>query len=439
MPFFIPRIQMDADADRHGYEGIMLFCMDPHGMQPIVIQDAVVDPLGGSTVLISLLPQLGLAHHRGIEADVPVRLGMDSAAVLRGRADAVTLFDLSCFVRAAPFASMVGPVIAPVSHAVPGLAQGGALLIHPDGFRDPFGITMLGVEVDKREDPPVFEEFIGSIVIMRGVEADIFHGDVRRMLAEFVESRKETDGIVPSCAGHAEKEGQVQMLFPVMEGKRVKAVAEEIVIQVRIPSPVGIRVGEMAEGRVDCRGAMGAGMGMEAGAVTGDCKVGPRDQAEFEGRPDSGDEEKLLEDGLKIKRDVAAVYEVTCDLCGDAFAGLPDFVAFSAWLVWLFAVFRLGEKHGAGVAGVVMGKPEPVHKVKIGAEGREGVRRAAHEGGKDGIRFESFGPGRQAGGASRFKKEEKKDERAQDLGLVDSGAPEKGIKLLEEFHGFIQV
>lgn len=82
MPFFIPRIQMDADADRHGQEGIMLFCMDPHGMQPIVIQDAVVDPLGSSTVLISLLPQLGLAHHRGIEADVPVRLGMDSAAVL---------------------------------------------------------------------------------------------------------------------------------------------------------------------------------------------------------------------------------------------------------------------------------------------------------------------------------------------------------------------
>lgn len=351
----------------------------------------------------------------------------------------MTLFDLSSFVRAAPFASMVGPVIAPVSHAVPGLAQGGALLIHPDGFGDPFGITMLWVEVDKREDPPLFEEFIGSIVIMRGVEADIFHGDVRRMFAEFVESRKETDGIVPSCAGNAEKEGQVQMLFPVMEGKRVKAVAEEIVIQVRIPAPVGIGVGETAEGRVVCWPAIGRGMGMEAGAIAGEGQILRRDQPEAEGGSDSGDEEKLLEDGLKIKRDVAAVYEITCNLCGDAFAGLPGLLAFFAWLFRLFAVFRLGEKRAAGVAGVVMGKPEPVHKVKVGAKGREGIRSAAHEGGKDGIRFQPFDPGRQAGGTAGFKKEEKQDERAQDLGLVFRRAPERGIKRLEEFHGLIQV
>ena len=439
MPFFVPCIQMYADADRHGHEGIMLLCMDPHGMQPIVIQDAVVDPLRGGTVLVSLLPLCGLAHDRRIEPDVPVRLGMDRATIVRGRADTVTVLDFSGFVRAAPFASMVGFVIAPVSHAVSGPAQWGALLIHPDGFRDPFGITMLGVEVDKRDDPPVSEELIGSIVIMCGVEADIFHGDVRRMPAEIVESGKEADGIMPSGAGNAEKEGQIQMLFPVMEGKRVKAVAEEMVVQVRIPSPVGIRIGETAEGRVVCWPAIGRGMGMEAGAIAGEGQVLRRNQPETEGGSDSGNEKKLLEDGFKIKRDVTAVYKVTGDFQGDAFAGLPDLLAFFARLFRLFAVFRLGEKPAAGVAGVVMGKPEPVHKVKIGAKGREGVRSAAHEGGKDGIRFQPFDPGRQAGGAAGFKKEEKQDERAQDLGLVDSGAPERRIKLLEEFHGLIQV
>lgn len=254
------------------------------------------------------------------------------------------------------------------------------------------------------------------------------------------------------------------MLFPVMEGKRVKVVAEEMVVQVRIPSPVvlatfhdfcrhepdspvknvcldsaRIRIGETAEGRVVCWPAIGRGMGMEAGAIAGEGQVLRRNQPETEGGSDSGNEKKLLEDGFKIKRDVTAVYKVTGDFQGDAFAGLPDLLAFFARLFRLFAVFRLGEKPAAGVAGVVMGKPEPVHKVKIGAKGREGVRSAAHEGGKDGIRFQPFDPGRQAGGAAGFKKEEKQDERAQDLGLVDSGAPERRIKLLEEFHGLIQV
>ena len=36
---------MDADTDHSGHERVMLFCMDHHAVQAIIIQDSAVDPL----------------------------------------------------------------------------------------------------------------------------------------------------------------------------------------------------------------------------------------------------------------------------------------------------------------------------------------------------------------------------------------------------------
>lgn len=84
--------------------------------------------------------------------------------------------------------------------------------------------------------------------------------------------------------------------------------------------------------------------------------------------------------------------------------------------------------------------PEAVHKIKIRAEGREGIQGAADESGKDAVIGE---PGDPKGEGRRRKthgdQKEKEDERAQDLGLVFSRSASSGIKGQDEIHGDICV
>ena len=84
--------------------------------------------------------------------------------------------------------------------------------------------------------------------------------------------------------------------------------------------------------------------------------------------------------------------------------------------------------------------PEAVHKIKIRAERREGIQRAADESGEDAIMGE---PGDPEGEGRRRKvhgdQKEKEDERAQDLRLVFSGSASRGIKRQEDPHGDISV
>ena len=96
---------MYADADRHGHEGIMLLCMDPHGMQPIVIQDAVVDPLRGGTVLVSLPPLCDLTHDRRVAPDVPARLESFRPPPTFYISEKEILFILYCFAISSVFFS----------------------------------------------------------------------------------------------------------------------------------------------------------------------------------------------------------------------------------------------------------------------------------------------------------------------------------------------
>lgn len=84
--------------------------------------------------------------------------------------------------------------------------------------------------------------------------------------------------------------------------------------------------------------------------------------------------------------------------------------------------------------------PEAVHKIKIRAERREGIQRAADESGEDAIMGETGDPE----GEGRRRKahgdqKEKEDERAQDLRLVFSGSASRGIKRQEDPHDDISV
>ena len=72
---------MYADTDGHCHKRIMFFCMDAHGMQPVVIQYPVIDPFRCSPVIIDFFPFSGSAWNWCIKADVPVGFRMDGSAI----------------------------------------------------------------------------------------------------------------------------------------------------------------------------------------------------------------------------------------------------------------------------------------------------------------------------------------------------------------------
>ncbi len=124
MGLFVLGIQVDADTDGHCYERIMLFKMDAHRVQFVVVQDAVVDPLGCRPVVVDFFPLCCSLWNRRVKADVPIRLGMDGPAIFGFRAGTVAVVHFFQSKRAAPFDRVLALVITPAYHAVPGFADG---------------------------------------------------------------------------------------------------------------------------------------------------------------------------------------------------------------------------------------------------------------------------------------------------------------------------
>lgn len=77
----ILRIQMDADTDHGGKERIVFFPVYHHTLEPIVIEDPVVDAFGGGALVIDLFIGLGTAGNIGIQTDIPVRPCFDDPAI----------------------------------------------------------------------------------------------------------------------------------------------------------------------------------------------------------------------------------------------------------------------------------------------------------------------------------------------------------------------
>ena len=126
---FVPGIQMDTDADDHGHEGIMFFCMNPHGVQSVIIQNAVIDSLCTGTVFVDFLPLFGASWGRCIKAEVPVGLHMYSPAIRRFGTNARAGVNFSHDVGATVLGAVLTFVIAPADHPVSGLADGSTILI----------------------------------------------------------------------------------------------------------------------------------------------------------------------------------------------------------------------------------------------------------------------------------------------------------------------
>ncbi len=109
---------MDIDADDHGEEGVSFPGMDAHIMQMVIIEHSVIDPFAGSAVIVDLLILFCSPWDRSIEADVPVRPGVDAAAIGRGGTflPAWAGVSLAAGQRTAPFMGMLLFTVSPVDH-----------------------------------------------------------------------------------------------------------------------------------------------------------------------------------------------------------------------------------------------------------------------------------------------------------------------------------
>ena len=66
---------------------------------------------------------------------------------------------------------------------------------------------------------PAFNDPVSGVIVHSGVQAHIFDGNSRHMFLQFMESNKETDRIMASCAGVTQEQGDVSPEFPVIAGQ----------------------------------------------------------------------------------------------------------------------------------------------------------------------------------------------------------------------------
>lgn len=139
----------------------MLFCVDEHAVQAIVVEDAVIDMLRGSPLAIDLLIGICDAWDFRIKPDVPFGPGLDDPPIFGSRA-AVSAFGAVLFsVGAAPHEITGGSIITIELHAQLFLTQMSAVFVNRDGIRDRLWAAAFIVQVDKGPYPSVFNEYSG--------------------------------------------------------------------------------------------------------------------------------------------------------------------------------------------------------------------------------------------------------------------------------------
>ncbi len=306
---------MDIDADDHSKERIPLFGMDAHVVKMVVVKSPVIDPFAGSPVVVNLLIFLSASGHRGIEPDVPVWLCVDTASI--GRRGTFLLagagVGFPAGKGAAPFAGMLLFTIAPVDHAQACHAQGSAVTVNGNGIGDGRRPAAVFIEVDEGPDLPLPAEPIGGIVVMGGVQADIPDGDIRVPGCEFAQGDDGADAVISPSIKEADMQGKVHAGLCIMGAEHVEGVPKIKGIEVAVPAPVRIRVGEMAftgtvgnamfrtfADLVPVRG----GMGMDTGAVAGKGDAVLWDKPVPQGREERGKAEELLEPFFIMEREV---------------------------------------------------------------------------------------------------------------------------------------
>lgn len=185
----------------------------------------------------------------------------------------------------------------------------------------------------------------------------------------------------------------------------VKDVAEIKGSFITVPSPVGIRVREMAlagaafdtvPGAVTDFMPLGGGMGMDTDAIAGKRKACLRDGAVFQGGQDGGKAEGLLEPVHKMERGFRVFQGISGQLVHNAgmlIGALLPFAGLFRKLSILIFRERFLPASPLGNCGLI---PEPVHQVKIRFQRWEEVRVTADQGSRQAVGLQLLEPGSQA-------------------------------------------
>lgn len=220
--------------------------------------------------------------------------------------------------RTAPHKIASAPVLPIGKHRATGVTQRCSVFIDPDGVRNCFGSATSAVKVYKSADTAFFEETVSGHVVHGRIQTHIFNRKGRHMFFHFVESGKETDGVMAFCAGKTEQERYICVKGAVIAGELEQGITEIITVKVRIPSPAGIRVRVVTRGGREFRRRKGrklffrmfsAGvcMSMYGSAISRDSKGIGRNDTAMDGGEDSHTIKKCLEPGLKVKKDVFVI------------------------------------------------------------------------------------------------------------------------------------
>lgn len=199
--FFHPCVCMDVYAGNDRKKSISFSSVDAHGMQMVIVQDAVVYPFTGCAVFINFFIFPRAPGNRGIKAHIPVGFCIDAPPVwgfgtfIPARAGIY----FAAGQRAAPFAPAAAGAIAPVYHPVAGLADGRSILIDNHFTWNGFWHAAAGMQVDKRPDAPCFTKVIRRVVVIGGIKAQVLDGDGRMQVTKFLKRDNPADTVVASC------------------------------------------------------------------------------------------------------------------------------------------------------------------------------------------------------------------------------------------------
>ena len=112
--------------------------------------------------------------------------------------------------RAAPHQIAGTPVLPIRDHGAAGVTQRRPVFVNPDGVRDDFGPAAFAVKVDKSPDTAFLQETVSRHIVHGRIQAHIFNRKGRHMFFHFVESGKETDGVMAFCTGKTEQERYIR-------------------------------------------------------------------------------------------------------------------------------------------------------------------------------------------------------------------------------------
>ena len=232
---------MDADTGQHGEEG------KPHIRtaliigEIIVVENPVVHAFTGGPVLINTFILSRAAGNGRIETDIVLRLDIAASAIWRGRAVSPAGTGIEVLMGSSQRAPEFDPAAAVIhtiaNHAFSCKADRSTICIPQVTIFIESRFATVSIEINERIQMPMPAKTVCRIVIVSRIEADIFKRQIRVLREKFMNRDNPGNRIVPSGAGNADMQGQINVPGNIMNSEGIDGVAEEILFEVTVISP----------------------------------------------------------------------------------------------------------------------------------------------------------------------------------------------------------